>query len=138
MKKENWIWMGHPGHLIVSRYCRFFLNTYIGKYIVSTVGEYFPPEGVREIFAKSRGETIEGMGDAREADYLRKMGFEELHPGGYLYETMVFEARRDKNSDCCPWVQKRGGDKDSRSYKTAYEALQGHMQLCQKWSEKTG
>jgi len=58
--KGKWIWMPHAGHLIVSSDCRFHLNTYVGGYIVSTVGEYFPDEGVREIFAESRGVNLEG------------------------------------------------------------------------------
>lgn len=37
MKEENWVWMPHGGHFILGHMCRFRLNTYVGKYIVSTV-----------------------------------------------------------------------------------------------------
>ena len=52
MRKGKWIWMPHTGHFICGSRCRFHLNTYIGKYIVSTIGELWPERGVREIHAK--------------------------------------------------------------------------------------
>jgi hypothetical protein len=35
----NWVWMRHPAHFIGAGDCQFFLATYVGTYIVSTVGE---------------------------------------------------------------------------------------------------
>lgn len=55
MKKEDWIWMPHPAHFICSDHCRFVLATYVGGYIVSTVGEHVPDSATREIIAESRG-----------------------------------------------------------------------------------
>lgn len=38
----DWRWDGHAGHLVVSKWCRFFLNTRVGNYRISTVGDYYP------------------------------------------------------------------------------------------------
>jgi|SRR3989304_8309221 len=109
MKNNNWIWMGHAGHLCVSHSCSFHLNTYIGKYIVSTVGEYYPS------FSREKMVTI-GAGDKS------------------FYETMVFKARRG-NYSCCPFEQS-GDELDMERYETAGEAQKGHLKLCNKWSRK--
>ncbi len=138
--KDKWIWMPHPAHFICASDCKFFLATKIGKYIVSTVGEYFPDAPIREIFAQSRNKPLEGMGDARRADYMKKIGFEELHCGGILYETMVFKATKspkEKGCKACPFVIDSGQNLDSEYYKTPNEAFIGHYKLCQKWSKKS-
>lgn len=134
MKKEDWVWMPHPGHLIVSNDCRFHLNTYVGTYIVSTVGEYLPDGPVREVLAHCRGITLEGKGDARLADYMKKVGYEEigLHR---KYETMAFRAERS-NHKCCPWKQQTGSDLDMEGYNDADAAFQGHMAMCLKWAKE--
>lgn len=134
MKKENWVWMPHPGHLIVSRDCRFHLNTYVGGYIVSTVGEYLPDSQVREILVESRGIKLEGKGDERLADYMRKVGYEEISCGT-KYETMVFQAKK-ADDKCCPYTAKNREDVASRGYNTAGDAHQGHYEFCKKWSLK--
>lgn len=134
MKKNRWIWMPHPGHLIVARDCRFSLNTYVGKYIVSTVGEYLPDYEVREILAKSRGITLEGKGDARLADYMNKIGYEEISLDR-KYETMVFTAKKSKDK-CCPHVMKNPRNVDFDSYNSADDATIGHYKMCSKWAKK--
>ena len=68
MNKNKWIWMPHAGHFLLGNKCQFRLNTYVGKYIVSTVGEYLPDEGIREIFNKTRNLELQGMGDAENAE----------------------------------------------------------------------
>lgn len=133
MKKENWVWMPHPGHFICARWCQFFLNTYVGGYIVSTVGEYVPDAQVREIFAESRGVKLEGIGDTRLADYMKKIGYEDLGLDR-KYETMVFKAKKSK-AKCCPHEMKSASDIDFDGYNTADEAKKGHYKLCLKWSK---
>lgn len=131
--------MPHAGHFIASQWCQFRLNTYVGRYIVSTVGEYLPDEGVREIFASSRKIKLEGIGDARRAEYMKKIGYELLHYPDILYETMVFRAIKATKKDkmCCPWRIKSGGDDvETSMYKTCEEAMRGHYKLCKKWSQK--
>lgn len=124
--------MPHAGHFICSRWCRFHLNTYVGNYIVSTVGEYFPDSQVREIFNQTRNLNLEGIGDAREADFIKKNGYEELGYGR-TYETMVFKAVRSKNK-CCSYEMKTPLDVDMRGYKSAEDAYKGHLALCKKWA----
>ena len=94
MTEKNWKWFGSPGHLIVSLDCRFHLCTQVGGHLVSTVGEYLPDSSVREILAKSRGKTLEGIGEMRRADFLDKIGYEEIGCGR-KFETMVFRVSGD-------------------------------------------
>lgn len=39
---NNWKWFGVAGHFICADKCRFHLHTHVGKYCISTVGEYYP------------------------------------------------------------------------------------------------
>ncbi len=145
MNKSLWIFMPHPAHFICARDCKFFLSTYVPRpdgsigVIVSTVGEYFPSREVREIFAQSRGITLSGKGDGRDADYMKKIGFEEI---GYQrkYETMVFRAKPREDAEaalCCPWEIDSGQDIDMEGYNTAGDAYAGHMAMCEKWAAFT-
>ena len=83
MIKEKWIWMPHAGHLCVGHDCRFHLSTFVGKYIVSTVGEYWPDRQIREIHAKVHNpEWFEKSkhlkGDYWDAAYFKEFGYEEI------------------------------------------------------------
>jgi len=138
--KDKWVWMPHPAHFICSYDCKFVLATKVGKYIISTVGEYFPDAPIREIMATSRGVKLEGIGDARRHDFMKKIGFEELGIGR-LYETMVFKAVKSsvkgKNAcPACPFQISSGSDLDFMGYKTSKEAYEGHMKMCKKWAKK--
>jgi hypothetical protein len=134
MKKDKWVWMPHAGHLIVGRDCQFHLNTCVGNYLVSTVGEYWPDYLVREIIAQTKGVTLEGIGDAREVDFLQKCGYESIGCDR-LYETMVFKAKKAEDK-CCPYTAETFTELDMQGYNTAGEAYQGHLDLCKKWSRK--
>jgi hypothetical protein len=128
--------MPHSAHLCVSRDCQFHLATYLGNgYIVSTVGEYFPDSQVREIIAKSKKITLEGQGDDRQYDFLKKIGFVEIGCNR-LYETMVFHAVKDKENFCCPYKMAEGSEIDMMPYNTAGGAYKGHLAMCKKWSKK--
>lgn len=131
--KSEWVWMPHAGHLIVGNDCRFHLATRIGKWIVSTVGEYIPDSEVRELLARTRGVKLEGMGDNRLADYMKKVGYEEIGLNR-KYETMVFRAKRAK--DCCPWRMKQGNELDMAGYNDPTKAYKGHFRMCEKWAAK--
>jgi hypothetical protein len=126
--------MPHPAHFICSYDCKFFLATKVGKYIVSTVGEYFPDSEIREIYAKSRGVKLEGMGDARRADYMKKIGFEEIGYGR-KYETMVFKAVKSPKCKACPFVIKSGNNIDGDSYNEPEDAYKGHLKMCLKYAK---
>jgi hypothetical protein len=136
--KATWVWLPHPSHFICAAHCRFHLATCVGDFIVSTVGEYVPPEGTREVLAACRGIVLEGKGDARERDWLRKVGFEDI---GHMrkYETMVFHAvpaPADAKCGCRfhvgDWLELYGvGANDPE------EAYRNHMTLCEEWAGKT-
>lgn len=143
MTKDKWIWMPHPAHFICGNYCRFVLATYVGKYIVSTVGEYWPDSTIRRIHAEIHDpvwyeKNKHLLGDHFNHVYYKKFGFEELHFGRWTYETMVFKAVKNKNKEdlCCPFridVQK---EVQTELYKNENDATKGHYKLCLKWSKK--
>lgn len=135
--KDKWVWMGHPAHFICAQDCKFFMATKVGKYIISTVGEMFPDAPIREIFAQSRKVKLEGMGDARKADYMKKIGFEEIGYGR-KYETMVFLAVKGRKNQCggCPFVIESGANLDQYGYNTSQDAFKGHYKACSKWAKK--
>ncbi len=136
--KDKWVWMPHPAHFICARDCKFHLATVVGDYIVSTVGEMVPDAPIREIFAETRGKSLVGRGDARLADYMEKIGYEDI---GYQrkYETMVFKASaREPNpeTDCCPYVIDASEELAMRGYNDAASAYRGHLALCDEWANK--
>ena len=104
MNTKEWVWFGSPGHFIGARYCHFHLCTRVGKYLVSTVGEY-RPDGVE--------------GNNTEIGLNR------------LYETMVFLA--GKPAPCCGIPEISGEDVDFAGYNTCGEATLGHSSMCDKW-----
>ena len=130
--------MPHPAHFICSKDCKFFMATKVGKYIVSTVGEYFPDYRTREIYAKIRKKDIKGIGDEYDRNYMKEIGFEDLHLDGWKYETMVFLAKKMTKNGCdaCPFRIESGNNIDEKWYKTSKEAYQGHYKLCSKYSIK--
>lgn len=125
MKKEKWIWMPHAAHFIGGNYCRFKLATYVGKYIVSTVGEWEKDE------YEKKWDYIDEDEKNSPFKYINAIG---------PYETMVFKAKRsnEKHADykCCPYDIIVQEEVETLSYKTATEAYKGHKKLCNKWSKK--
>ncbi len=117
MKKEDWTWMGHPGHFIGASCCKFHLNTEVGGYIVSTVGEYQPD---REVF-----EILKCKEKYMEIGYNR------------LYETMVFKSKKTSEEfKCCPFEAViGGGELDMKGYNDSGSAYLGHLELCEEWSK---
>jgi hypothetical protein len=138
MKKEKWVYMPHAGHFICGSDCRFHLNTYVGKYIVSTVGEYWPDQQVRRIHAEVHdpawyAKNMALRGDNFDRVYMEKFGYEDIG-ANRKYETMVFKAKRG-DFKCCPWEMKSGEDIDFDSYNDAGDAYKGHLKMCDKWSK---
>ena len=111
MTPDKWVWMPHAAHFICGPRCQFKLATYVGKYIVSTVGEMVTNH-------------LDERTEFEEIGYKRK------------YETMVFRAiRRDpKNGKCCPWEIDVSKEMDMQGYNDADAATDGHMAMCRKWS----
>jgi hypothetical protein len=132
-KRDEWIWMPHAAHLVVANRCLFHLATCVGNYIVSTVGEYLPDETAREIHCQSLGIVLNGKGDERRADFLEKVGYVEVGLGR-KYETMVFPAKKS-DEQCCPYEAASWNELDLRGYNDPGEAYQGHLEICQRYSE---
>lgn len=111
MKKENWIWMPHSGHFICGERCLFRLNTYVGKFIVSTIGE------LMLMYNSTDNKYYENIGNGRK------------------FETMVFKARKSEHK-CCPYEIIVEKEVDFEGYNDAGQAYDGHLKLCKKWSRK--
>lgn len=105
----DWIWTPHAGHFICASRCNFRLNTFVGGYIVSTVGEMF---------------ALDSRYDSRQ---FEKIGCDRL------YETMVFNAKIGLYA-CCPYEADTSKELDFCGYNTPEEAYSGHLQMCEKWS----
>jgi hypothetical protein len=136
--KSEWRWFGDAGHLIVGHDCRFHLCTKVGPWLISTVGKYFPDESLREITARIRGIILEGKGDERRSDFLRKIGYEEIG-ADRLYETMVFRAGTPCDAEGCHCgmpIPDEFAELDFAGYNEAGEATRGHMDMCEKWAER--
>ena len=112
MKKASWVWMPHAGHFCLCSRCKFRLNTYVGGYIVSTVGELVKSE--------------RHMPNASVDD------FDDV--GNDRYETMVFEAHKTSDS-CCPYQIDVQKEVETRHWHTPKQATEGHMALCHKWGK---
>jgi len=107
--KDKWQWFGNAAHFCGGQNCRFHLATRVGKYLISTVGDYHPPS--------STGENAEEIGYGR------------------TYETMVFLAGRGCACGCgLPEIN--GSELDVLAYTAPKEATRGHRRLCMKWARK--
>ena len=112
IKIKLWTWLGHAAHFICADKCRFRLATVVGngKYIVSTVGEYNPYDDKKDM----------------------------VHIGlGRFYETYVFRAKIDKENNCCGYSVKDWSEIDSLGANKAEEAARNHIEMCEKWDNKT-
>lgn len=140
--KDKWVWMPHPAHLIVSSKCRFHLATKVGKFIISTVGEWWPERISREIHAKIydpkwHEEHNHLLGDTYNAAYFKRFGFKEIGCGR-KYETFVFKCQKNtvKENACCPWKVADYPEIDSDAYNEADKAYEGHLKMCNKYAKK--
>lgn len=133
-------WFGNAGHFICAQWCRFHLTTQVGKYLVSTVGEYWPERSSREIHARVYDPgwlmaNAHRKGDEFDFYYMQRFGFQEIGCGR-KYETMVFKAGKPCAAKGCgcglPSID--GSELDVGTYNDAKAATEGHMKLVAKWS----
>lgn len=132
--ESEWRWFGSAGHFICGDDCRFHLCTLIGDVLVSTVGEYLPPEGFQSILADSRGVTLTGRGDASRADYMDKVGYEDIGYGR-KYETMAFRVTGEVCSapECgCGLPTIIPTELEADGYNDAGAATKGHYAMCER------
>jgi hypothetical protein len=110
MSEKDWKWFGNAGHFICSDSCRFHLTTQVGKYLISTVGEYLP-KGIPT-------KQFESVGSDPDE----------------LFETMVFEIGGYCYCGCgLPLIGDVTEPLDIKRYKTPGEANQGHLKFCKKY-----
>ena len=139
---DEWKWYGNAAHFICGSSCRFHMVTLVAKYIVSTVGQYWPERSVREIHASihdSQWFSINRVlqGDDFDNAYMKKFGYEEI---GYnrTFETMVFIAGKPcmyKSCHCgLPSIDP--SEKEFAGFNNAGDATKGHYKLCKKWASK--
>ena len=121
---SKWKWFGVSAHFICGTWCRFHMATKVGKYLVSTVGQYVAPR-------RSGGH------EAIEAAWLKEHPNGEEIGCGRFYETMVFKAGKPCAAETCgcglPGID--GNELDTYGYLTAGEATRGHMAMCNKWAK---
>ncbi len=120
--KSDWKFFGNAAHFICGRWCRFHLATLVGKYLVSTVGEYVHP-------SRSKG------GEQSEAKWLKANWPGEEIGCGRKYETMVFLAGEPCSSpECkCGLPTIAGSELDFRPANDAGTATANHYELCGKF-----
>ena len=105
--ENKWEWYGLPAHLCVSAYCRFHLVTRIGKYVISTVGDYHP-----------RNQAYDGPAE--------EIGFKRL------YETYVFKWKG--RCPCCNMPKIILDEIKSIGCNDAKTARKNHMDLCYEFA----
>lgn len=105
---SGWHWIGYAAHFSGSRRCQFHLSTIVGKYVVSTIGEYYP-------IGATKPECLGNEGE--------------------LYETQVF--KYDGFCECgCGIPSIIPMELTSRRYSLPSQANAGHMKLCQVYARK--
>lgn len=122
---DKWEWFGNAGHFICGAWCRFHLCTRVGKYLVSTVGEYVHPRHA-------------GGSEMAEQEFLKAHPFGETIGCDRLFETMVFRAGKPCVSKgcACNLPEISGSELDFIGSNDRKAASEGHMKLCRKWAKK--
>ena len=102
-------WYGNAGHLIVSGKCRFHLCTEVGKYLVSTVGEYYSRDS----------ENMDTIGAGKDS----------------FFETYIFKI--NGRCECgCGMPTHDGSEIDGKRYSTRKEANEGHSKYVAKYAKR--
>lgn len=143
IQPKDWKWFGNAGHLIVATDCRFHLCTQVGKYLVPTVGQYWPTRSSREIHAQIHDPAWLAKhrhlkGDSFDAGYMKRFGYETVGCDR-LFETRVFHAGPPcsaKDCGCGLPFPADWSEIDFAPYNDAGAATSGHMAMCRKWAEK--
>lgn len=105
-KKEKWKWYGYAGHLCIGRSCAYHLQTRIGKFLISTVGDY-RPHGDPEAIGSNPN---------------------------YYFETMVFPCKGELKSgdpNILSWQSI-----DGERYAESIDAERGHHRYCKKYARR--
>lgn len=104
--KSRWIWCGYAGHFIAARDCAMHMNTRVGDYRISTIGDYRP----RHL---ERDEMTEVGCDRKFETYVFRVAGEGEHGEGEVVD----------------W-----GEIDSDGYNEPLDAERGHMAMCERYA----
>lgn len=115
--RHEWKYRGLPGHFIASHHCLFRLCTDIGKYRISTVGAYYPPDSSDQMLTVGCDRHYETMVFELDEDGRPRYG-EEL-----AMEPLLFEKRADET-----YTQ--------AAYRHDALAEKQHERMCLVWAEK--
>lgn len=62
--QSDWIWSGFAGHYICAKDCRFRMTTYVGDFLISTVGQMWRGDEMVEVGWNRKFETyVFNLGD---------------------------------------------------------------------------
>ena len=109
VSEDKWKWHGTAAHFIGSASCLHHVCTRVGKYVISTVGDY-RPNGPNS--------------DAERIGCDRK------------FETFVFKALRGECACGCGLPNFRASEIDSLAANDHKTANANHMKMCRKWAKK--
>lgn len=109
---SQWVWYGHAGHLCVANSCRFHLCTKVGRYLVSTVGDYF---------MDNKRETL-----GAEADSFFETYVFNAYPGTQCLDTNCL----------CGMPKVDFNQIEGVRCATAGDAARTHMKMCKKYAGK--
>ena len=107
--KANWKWYGYAGHFIGGSQCAYHLSTRVGKFLISTVGDY-RPNGDRS------SRTTIGAG---------KESFFETYVFDFLGET------KDGDPNVISFTEI-----DGERYAESIDAERGHYRYCKKYARR--
>lgn len=107
----EWVWHGHAAHFIAAARCRFHLATTVagGRFVVSTVGDYFPRDERETIGLTRFFETmvfpvdgVEDCGCSSISDYQEHdfMGYQTAQEAtaGHLALCHKWDARTEEEA----------------------------------------
>ncbi len=109
---EKWVWYGRAAHFCCANKCLFHLATTVGKYMVSTVGAYYP--------------------NMNDLDFGKLSNIS----CNKKYETLVFKTTRKKCECGCGMPQINLRELDIFRSDSDKDASKCHIDMCVKWSKK--
>lgn len=121
---QEWKWYGYPAHFIGAPNCHFHLATEIGRILVSTVGEYYPP-----VHLDDSGNVVYSPPDMPQT-----IGWNRL------YETMVClidPLTRCHEKGCeCLMPEITAYELHMEAANARGEAARNHLKTCYLWADK--
>lgn len=112
ISESEWSWFGYPQHFIGAANCRFRMATMVGRWLISTVGDYHPHQN-------NLLEPPTTLGCDKDG----------------LFETYVFPCDGVDGCGCCPRITELSEVFGQRCA-TATEAQRQHIEICKLYADK--